>query len=390
MTFGHKPPIVINHVGAPSLANMRNARSGPAEDIGKSSAASALQAEKYESRPTDMKRNETASLASLFRPKWCPIGKVPMNSHDRARNLMQKCGPIVKVHMNPYNRAAWQAARDVIKASLSAKVAPRPTSLPAGALGRSGGTRSSGTLPEALAAHKVSAAHTWRRPPPIMGKRRRVTWHSSTWPSPPLSRPSQLPSKVRKRLKSAKAAGSAENLENTASGPTPPEGFTGQLGDAAELRRLEEALAVGGHFIGHDQVARTFRNCPRIWHGFCGVRYQATEQRWRVKAMGDEKELPGRHRTLVAAATALAMHLGVEVPALGCGADGERAGGVGVGEGGKMRRQAEAAASSTEELPASAQGQAVATEELREQSALAREMIEGEDAVAAVADLEAA
>ena len=246
---------------------------------------------------------------------------------------MQKCGPIVKVHMNPYNRAAWQAARDVIKASLSAKVAPRPTSLPAGALGRSGGTRSSGTLPEALAAHKVSAAHTWRRPPPIMGKRRRVTWHSSTWPSPPLSRPSQLPSKVRKRLKSAKAAGSAENLENTASGPTPPEGFTGQLGDAAELRRLEEALAVGGHFIGHDQVARTFRNCPRIWHGFCGVRYQAKEQKWRVKAVGDEKELPGRQPTLVAAATALAKHLGVEVPALGCGVGGG-VGGVGGGGGG--------------------------------------------------------
>ena len=29
---------------------------------------------------------------------------------------MQKCGPIAgKVHMNPYNRAAWQAARDVIE-----------------------------------------------------------------------------------------------------------------------------------------------------------------------------------------------------------------------------------------------------------------------------------
>ena len=33
--------------------------------------------------------------------------------------------------------------------------------------------------------------------------------------------------------------------------------------------------------------------------------------------MGDEKELPGRHPTLVAAATALALRLGVEVPALG-------------------------------------------------------------------------
>ena len=64
-----------------------------------------------------------------------------------------------------------------------------------------------------------------------------------------------MPSKVRKRLKSAEAAGSADNLESTASGPTPPEDFTGELGDAAELRRLEEALAVGGHFIGHNQVA---------------------------------------------------------------------------------------------------------------------------------------
>ena len=39
LTFGQKgPPIVINDVGAPSLANMRNARSGPAEDIGEMSA----------------------------------------------------------------------------------------------------------------------------------------------------------------------------------------------------------------------------------------------------------------------------------------------------------------------------------------------------------------
>ena len=63
-----------------------------------------------------------------------------------------------------------------------------------------------------------------------------------------------MPAKVRKRLKSAEAAGSADNLESTASGPTPPEDFTGELGDAAELRRLEQALAVGGLFIGHNQV----------------------------------------------------------------------------------------------------------------------------------------
>jgi len=55
------------------------------------------------SRPTEY---EKASLASLFRPRWCPIVKVPMNSEDRAGNLIKNCGPIVKAHMNPYNRAA--------------------------------------------------------------------------------------------------------------------------------------------------------------------------------------------------------------------------------------------------------------------------------------------
>ena len=51
-----------------------------------------------------------------------------------------------------------------------------------------------------------------------------------------------------------------------------------------------------------------------------------------------------------------------------------------------LSRKAEAALASTGELPSSAE--AVATEELRERSSLAREMIEGEDAVAAVADLD--
>ena len=170
------------------------------------------------------------------------------------------------------------------------------------------------------------------------GKKRRA----SAPPSParggapaPAAKAARVGGGKASKASAAEGATREQQPPDAASGPTkyPPEGFTGELGDADELRRLEEALAVGGHFIGHDQVARTFGNCPRIWHGFCGVRYQATEQRWRVKAMGDAKELPGRHRTLVAAATALAKHLGVEVPALGCGADGERAGGVGVGGG---------------------------------------------------------
>ena len=121
---------------------------------------------------------------------------------------------------------------------------------------------------------------------------------------------------MRKRLKSAEAAGSADNLESTASGPTPPEDFTGELGDAAELRRLEEALAVGKHFIGHNTVA-PYKPHPRIWHGFCGVRYYQAEQKWRVKVPPGQhgEELPGRHPTLVAAATALATRLGIQVSA---------------------------------------------------------------------------
>jgi hypothetical protein len=149
---------------------------------------------------------------------------------------------------------------------------------------------------------------------------------------------SALPSPAHGGTPAAKAAcggGKARAREqppNTASGPTPPEDFTGELGDAAELRRLEEALAVGKHFIGHNKVA-SYRPHPRIWHGFCGVRYLPAEQKWRVKVVEGE-ELPGRHPTLVAAATALAKRLGVEVPALGCGVDGEGAGGVGGGGGG--------------------------------------------------------
>ena len=71
LTIGQDTHLITKQVGPPSLANMRNAGSGPAEYpkiYGKSSAAPSLQAENYSSRPADMKTASLASLGSLFHP----------------------------------------------------------------------------------------------------------------------------------------------------------------------------------------------------------------------------------------------------------------------------------------------------------------------------------
>ena len=137
--------------------------------------------------------------------------------------------------------------------------------------------------------------------------------------------PGPAPAPAAKAARRGGKASATEQPPDAASGPTPPEDFNGELGDAAELRRLEEALA--GHelnpFVGHNGVT-PFKPHSRIWHGFFGVRYlppkEGRQGKWRVKVRGVGKELPGRPLTLVAAATALANYLKVEVARVGAAA----------------------------------------------------------------------